>query len=48
MTNTELVPELQTHIPNRFPPEKSILLGIAELVPVEKGILLGIAELVPV
>jgi hypothetical protein len=31
---TELVPELQTHMPNWFPFEKVILLGIAELVPV--------------
>jgi hypothetical protein len=31
---TELVPELQTHAPNWFPPEKVIFLGIAKLVPV--------------
>jgi hypothetical protein len=34
LAGTELVPELQTHTPNWFPPEKVILLGIAKLVPV--------------
>jgi hypothetical protein len=34
MAGTELVPELQPHVPNWFSPEKGILLGIAELVSV--------------
>jgi hypothetical protein len=31
---TELVPEFQNHMPNLFPPEKDILLDIAEFVPI--------------
>jgi hypothetical protein len=35
LAGTESVLELQTHMPNWFPPEKRILLGVAELVPVQ-------------
>jgi hypothetical protein len=34
VASTELVPELQPHVPNLLPSEKDILLGIAEWVPV--------------
>jgi hypothetical protein len=34
MAGVELVPKLQSHVPNWFPSENDILIGIAELVPV--------------